>query len=256
MTSVCWNGCSFTVGEGFPENLRSTYIYDHLVSRRFSFDSTNQAKGGSSNYKIFMRSAEAILSNKYDLVFVQWSALNRLWLYPGPDCEFFTNDTKYPDFKYRDIYIDKTTVSLTKNTILLLNHDYQNIFDLIDYCCILEKLAQSRSRVIFINGLLPWCNDLIAAPDKFNFSQSLSDYTKDILDFDQRDDLEIELFMNRLHTKFLQLNLKLWVNLFDSFADNSSDTGPEGHHPGINSHQWMADQIANYLITNQLVRDT
>ena len=84
----------------------------------------------------------------------------------------------------------------------------------------------------------------------------MSDYTKDILDFDHRDDLEIELFMNRLHTKFSQLNLKLWVNMFDSFADNSSDTGPEGHHPGINSHQWMADQIANYLITNQLVRDT
>lgn len=256
MKTVCWNGCSLTVGEGFPENLRSTYIYDHLVSRRFLFDSTNQAQSGSSNHKIFMRSAEAIISNKYDLVFVQWSGLNRLWLYPGPDCEFFVNDKKYPDFKYRDIYIDKTTLSLTKNIILLLNHDYQNIVELVDYCCILEKLALSRTRVIFINGLLPWTDDLMAPINELNFNQSLSDYTKNILDFDHRSDQEIELFLNRLKTKFSQLNLKLWVNLFDSFRNNSSDRGPEGHHPGINSHQWMADQISNYLINNQLVGET
>lgn len=256
MKTVCWNGCSLTVGEGFPENLRPTYVYDHLVSRRFLFDSTNQAKAGLSNHKIFMRSAEAIISNKYDLVFVQWSGLNRLWLHPGPDCDFFTNDRKYPDFKYRDIYIDKKTLSLTKNIILLLNHDYQNIVDLVDYCCILEKLASSRTRVIFINGMLPWTNDLIAPINELNFTQSLSDYTKNILDFDHRSDQEIVLFLNRLKTKFSQLNLKLWINLFDSFEDKSTDFGPEGHHPGINSHQWLADQISNYLINNQLVVET
>lgn len=254
MKSVCWNGCSFTVGEGFPENLRNNYVYDRLVTRQFSFDSINQAQGGSSNYKIFMSSAEAVLSNKYDLIFVQWSALNRLWLYPGPDGKWFLNDKRYPDFKYRDIYIDSTTSKITKNTILLLNHDYQNIFDVVEYCCILEQLAQSRqSQVIFINGLLPWRDDLIQPTNTSDFDQSLSKYTKDILDFEHRDDAEIELFVERLKTKFSQLNLKLWVNLFDSFHDNRLDTGPQGHHPGIKSHQWMADQVSNYLIANQLI---
>ena len=250
--SVCWNGCSFTVGEGFPENLRADYVYDRIVSRQFSFDSTNQARGGSSNYKIFMASVEAILSNKYDLVFVQWSALNRLWLHPGPDSEWFLNDENRTDFKYRDLYIDSTTSRLTKNIILLLNHDYQNIFDVIDYCCILEQLARPRSRVIFINGLLPWCDDLVRPLNKSNFDQSLSKYTKDMLEFNDRDDAEIELFVDKLTTKFSQLNLNLWVNLFDSFQKNTIDLGPEGHHPGINSHQWMADQVSNYLVHNQL----
>jgi hypothetical protein len=221
------------------------------VSKKFLFDSTNQAQGGYSNYKIFMSSARAILSNKYDLVFVQWSALNRLWLYPGPDAEWFVNDEKYPVFKYRDIHINKTTLSLTKNTILLLNHDYQNIFDLVDYCCILERLAGLKSRVVFINGLLPRLNDLVNPTNKSDLDQSLSKYTKDLLDFDNRDDQEIELFLRKLRDKFSQLNLTLWVNLFDPF--HQDDVGPEGHHPGIKSHQWMADQVSNYLIDNQLI---
>jgi hypothetical protein len=253
MKSVCWNGCSFTVGEGFPENLRSTYIYNHLVTQKFLFDSVNQAKSGSSNYKIFMKSVEAVLSNKYDLIFVQWTALNRLWLYPGPDCEWFLNDEKYPDFKYRDIYIDPTTSKTIKNIMLLLNHDYQNVFDVIDYSCILEKLAGSQSRIVFINGILPWCDDLAQPTNKFMLDQTLSKYTKDLLDFDHRDDKEIELFLDQLKNKFSQLNTTLWVNLFDSFFKNSVDIGPEGHHPGIKSHQWMADKVSNYLITNQLV---
>ena len=251
--SVCWNGCSFTFGDGFPENLRDDYVYDRLVSRKFSFDSTNRAKNGSSNYKIFMKSAEAILSDKYDLVFVQWSILNRLWLSPGPDSEWFLNDEEFPDFKYRDIYIDPTTSKITKNVFLLMNHDYQNIFDVVDYCCILEQLARTRSsHVIFINGLLPWCNDLVQPMDKSDLAQSLSRYTKDLLDFDNRDDQEIELFVGKLKDKFSQLNLKLWVNLFDSFYNNQSDLGPQGHHPGTKSHRWMADQVSNYLIANQL----
>jgi len=251
--SVCWNGCSFTVGEGFSKNLRAHYVYDSLVSQQFSFDSTNQAKSGSSNYKIFMKSAEAMLSDKYDLVFVQWSVLNRLWLYPGPDSEWFLNDERYPDFKYRDIYIDSATTKITKNAILLLNHDYQNIFDVVDYCCILEELSRARSsHVIFINGLLPWCDDLVHPMYKDDLARSLSKYTKDLVDFDNRDDEEIELFATKLKDKFSQLNTKLWVNLFDSFCDNQSDVGPEGHHPGINSNQWMADQVSTYLIANQL----
>lgn len=253
MKSVCWNGCSFTAGDGFPENQISTYIYNHLVSQKFSFDSTNQARTGSSNYKIFMKSVESVLSNKYDLIFVQWTALNRLWLYPGPDCEWFVNDRKYPDFKYRDIYIDSTTSKMIKNSICLLNHDYQNIFDVVDYSCILERLAGSRSRIVFINGILPWCDDLAQPTNKFMLDQTLSDYTKDLLDFNHRDDQEIVLFLDRLKNKFSQLDPTLWVNLFDSFVKNSVDYGPEGHHPGIKSHQWMADKVSNYLITNQLV---
>jgi len=250
---VCFNGCSFTEGEGFPADQRDHAIYDRIVTRQFDLEATNISQGGSSNYTIFMRSARAIMSQLYDVVFTQWSALNRLWLSPGPDCVFFTNDNYKPDFHYRDIYLSNSDKQKFKDTVLLLNHDYQNILDLIDYCDILGKLAQhNNTQVVFINGLVPWQSDLVQ-PLTADLTSSLSDYTKSILDFDHRSDEEIIKFVQQLQNKFKQVDTKLWVNLFDSFFKNIVDRGPEGHHPGVHSHQWMATQLANYITERKIV---
>lgn len=250
--NVCFNGCSLTAGEGFPVEQRSDFIYDRLVAQQFNLGHTNIAQAGSSNYTIFMRSAQALLSRKYDIVFTQWTALNRLWLFPGPDSVFYTNDSHQPDFQYRDIYLSKSEKQKFKDTVLLLNHDWQNILDLIDYCKILVKLANNNTRVVFINGLVPWQNDLIK-PLTDDLSASLSDYTKSILDFDQRDDAEIVKFFQQLQSKFSELDKNLWVNLFDAFTDNATDIGPEGHHPGANSHRWLADQVSNYITEREII---
>lgn len=252
--NVCFDGCSFTVGEGFSETDRNIYVYDRLVSEKFNFESTNLAVSGSSNYTIFMRSADAIQSKKYNIVFTQWTALNRIWLSPGPGCYYFVNDQRFPDFKYRDLYISSKEKIKLNNNLLLLNHDYQNILDLIDYCKILNQLAQANSTtLVFINGLLPWQDDLVAAANTDNLSASLSDYTKSILDFDQRNDDEITEYFTKLQDKFTQLDKTNWVNLFLSFHSNAIDVGPQGHHPGIQSHRWMSDQISNFLNRNMML---
>ena len=249
----CFNGCSFTVGEGVPLGERINYIYTNLLAKKFRVEQQNIAIGGSSNHTIFMRSVSAIQSQKYDIVFTQWSALNRIWLYPGPDCYFFINDEKYPDFRYRDVYISKKDKQKLKETLLILNHDYQNIFELIDYCKILAQLGTvHKTKIIFINGLVPWENDLVK-PLTNDLSMSLSNYTKSILDFDNRGDHEILEYFIKLQNKFLEVDQTKWVNLFESFQKNTVDVGPEGHHPGIKSHQWMANQTANYIIENKII---
>ena len=110
---ICFNGCSFTVGEGFPLGERINYIYTNLLAKKFRVEQQNIAIGGSSNHTIFMRSV--------------------------------------------------------------------------------------------------------------------------------------------LQNKFLEVDQTKWVNLFESFQKNTIDVGPEGHHPGIKSHQWMANQIANYIIENKII---
>jgi hypothetical protein len=249
---VCFNGCSFTVGEGFPLELRDNYIYDRLVSKDYNFQSSNIAKGGSSNYRIFLRSAKAIMSKQYDIVFTQWTALNRIWFYPGPDTEYFINDG-LKEYRYRDFYLNTKEKTKLENTLRILNHDYQNIFDLVDYCQILNQLAKHNSTlVVHINGLVPWTNDLMIK-DIGNLKETLSPYTQSILDFDQRDDDEIIKYLRELQKKFSELDLSNWVNIFDSFIDHEIDIGPEGHHPGPNSHRWMADQVINYLNTSKIL---
>ena len=253
MTKVCWNGCSFTVGEGFPEHQREHYIYDRLVSKKFKFDSTNIAIGGSSNVEIFKRSAQAILDHKYDIVITQWSALNRIWFYPGPDSYFFLNDERFPDFKYRDIYLDSNTKTKLRETLLLLNHDYHNILDLISYCRILECMASTTdTKVVFINGLVPWKNDLVCNFTTMDIGNQLSNYTKSILDFDHRGDSEIIELFQTLQDNFKKLNQTQWVNLFSSMHSLAFDLGPEGHHPGIKSHELIANYISEYLTRNQI----
>ncbi len=250
--NVCFNGCSFTVGEGFPEEQRDLYIYDRLLEQHFGFSRTNIARGGSSNYTIFMRSAEAIISKKYNCVITQWSTLNRIWLHPGPDTEFFINSAS-PDFAYRHIYLGAKEKATFIDTLMMLNGDYNNILELVRYTKILEAIADSNQvKLVFINGLLPWNDDLVK-PLGNDLSKSMSAYSKELVEFDTRDDAEIIQFFQRLQDQFATLNQKLWVNLFDSFLANTQDRGPLGHHPGIKSHQWMAEKTQEFFLNNQII---
>ena len=248
---VCFNGCSFTVGEGFDPGIRDQYIYDHLISQECGFERINIAKDGSSNHEIFMRSACA-LDQGFDIMFVQWSALNRIWLYPGPDCEWSSNGS-IVEFRYREIYLDKTTQQKFKETLLMMNHDYHGLTSLVDYCNILTMLAEKHhTKIIFVNGLVPWTCDLVT-PLQSDLTNSLSHYTKKILDFDHRSDDEILGLFLALQSKVGSLDQRFWVNIFDSFQKNVVDLGPQGHHPGVRSHRAMANRIILYLNQNDLV---
>lgn len=241
---AAFHGCSFTLGEGFLVEQRPLYIYPSLVAKQLNLQHENLAQGGNSNYRIFMQAAKSLLSKNYDIVFCQWSALNRIWLYPGPDCELFSN-SENTEFRYRDIYLSPKQKRNFCDLLSLLNHDYKNIFELIDYCVILESMSKaSGTKLYHINGLVPWESDL--ASNKISID-ILSTYTKSILDFDNRCDDEIMSLFEQLHTKFQSINQSLWINLFDSFQKSIIDIGPQGHHPGIKSHEWMANKIYNYI---------
>jgi hypothetical protein len=202
MMNFAFTGCSFTYGEGFSEELRDLYIYDRLVAKHFNAADINFGMPGASNYKIFMNAASALKSENFDAVFVQWSGVNRLWLSPGPDVHVFVNDTKYPDFRYRDLYIAPKELTNFKNLLKLLNHDYQNLLDLIDYCSVLDLLAaQTQTKLIFINGLIFWKDDL-CKPLTSDLSACLCNYSKKILNFNNRDDTEIVKYFTKLQEKF------------------------------------------------------
>tara|TARA_R110000868_G_scaffold379954_1_gene645948 strand:- start:140 stop:913 length:774 start_codon:yes stop_codon:yes gene_type:complete len=252
--NACFNGCSFTWGEGFPADLREQFIYDRIISKKFNFNRTNIAKSGSSNYIIFMKTAQALKEKQYDIMFVQWSALNRLWLSPGPEAWYnVAVNEQITEYRYRDFYLGKKQKLIFEQTIAMINHDYQNILDLITYCDILINLASvNSSKIVFINGLVPWQND-IHNDLGIDLSASLSNYTKEILDFDHRDDEEIILYFNKLKQKFTELDQSKWVNLFDAFFSNVIDHAPEDNHPGIKSNSLMADKISNYLINNHIL---
>ena len=235
-------GCSMTLGEGFEPEDRAGNIYPDLVAKQFMLDHTNLSRSGASNHMIFITASKAIRSGKYDLVFCQWSGLNRLWLSPAPDAWYYVTGHGREDYRSRELIIDIKAQNQLADLVLLLNHDYLNIIYLCDYINTLDALAKANSiKLIHINGMLPWQSDLMDP------SSNLSNYTREILDVDTRDDDEIRKLFQTLQQQFATIDQTAWVNLFESFQSITHDQGPQGHHPGPKSHHAMAKQIYNYL---------
>ena len=121
-------GCSFTVGVGLDHEKNDVNNYTNIVANHCSADVKNSAVGGNSNYNIFMTAVNEILFNTPDKIFVQWSNLNRLWLYPGPNTKLVLSHTIKTDYEYRDIFYSKKELQKFTDTYHILNHDYNNEF--------------------------------------------------------------------------------------------------------------------------------
>lgn len=227
-------GCSFTYGEGLDSQIDS---YANIVADAHGASISNLGKPGNSNLNIFLTALNELLFNKPDKLFVQWTSLNRHWFYPGPDCEVALQKIIKEDFQYRDIFFPKNELQMLSNKWHLLNHDYKLILDVIMFCKVLKKID---SRVVFINGLLPWTSEI--SDTVTNFEQELSDYTKNLLDFENRTDEELHQLLQGL-----KADKENWVNKYDSMFNNIIDTGSDNQHPGIESHRQYANWITTYL---------
>jgi hypothetical protein len=244
---VAFAGCSMSRGDGFDMSYLAPEIWPNIVSQVFDFDSRNLGISGASNLRIFQTASTAILSKKYDLVFCQWTVLDRLWLSPGPDVWYFLTGDGKDSFEYRDVKLNQQEKTDLEHMITQLNHDYQNIIELVDYVNVLEDLARYHQvKIAHVNGMVPWQSDLADENTANDFS-IMSEYTRQLLNFDNRDDTEIQQLFLKLHKKFIQMNPQHWINLFDSFQSQTVDAGPLGHHPGPRSHVSMSNLVRNYL---------
>ena len=238
-----FTGCSFTVGEGLALEKADKSNYCNRVGEHYLADVTNLGQKGNSNYNIFMSAVNEMLTLKPDMLFVQWSGLNRQWLYPGPNTHVIVSAEPQADYTYRDLKFSRSQLQFFADQYQLLNHDFQNIITVVNYSNILSKLGN----VTFINGLLPWHKDIADLQTLTNPAEQFSKYTKNLLDFDTRDDRELtELFLE-LYKNIQTLNPELWVNMFNSMYSNIVDTGTDDRHPGPNSHKQYAEMIIKYL---------
>jgi hypothetical protein len=241
-------GCSFTAGTGLYDNESN---YATIVSKYFDAEVKNVATAGYGNYEIFMSVLKELLYFDSDKIFVQWSALNRLHLYPSPDTRVFLSHTVDHGFAYRGINFSQKELQKFSDMYHLLNDDYHNLITLINYSNILSKTAQFKNtEIIFINGLVPWTKEISNINTKNNYSLFLSQYTKEILDFDTRDDVEIEQFFNKLNLEVNSLDHTRWPNIFNSMLDEMIDLGNDNLHPGPASHQKYGSMLINYLESN------
>ena len=239
-------GCSFTVGVGLELEKFDPANYTNIVANYYGAESINLAQGGNSNHNIFITALNEILFNPSDKIFIQWSALHRLWLWPGPDTTVMVTDTIENDYCYRNIKYSKKELQKFIDMYKILNHDYHNLIILTNYCNILTEISKNKTQVIFINGLIPWTEE-ITDNNILSFAENLSEYSKEILEFDSRDDAELTTLFNKLNSLVTGLDKVKWVNMFNSMMQGYIDYGNDNAHPGPKSHQQYAEMIINYL---------
>lgn len=214
MSVIYFGGCSITAGTGFELEKKDPLIYPNQITS----EAINDAEGGSSNLKIFIRAAKAIIENTADSYVVQWSALHRHWLYPAPDSAVYIGA---PHEQKNDFVTQ----------FQLQNHDYGNILQLIDYTRILVNLAESHNTaIIFVNGLVNWSNDI-------NWMHSL------VSDADTGHQLFVENLINNIELA----HLDLWVNPWENMNDHKLDNAPLDEHPGPQTHLYIAQLVTQKL---------
>jgi hypothetical protein len=226
---IYFGGCSITMGAGYPTEQQDHRIYPNLVAREMRTYADNQAEGGSSNHKIFIRAAKALLDRNHDAYFVQWSALHRHWVYPSPKQGFYIGSHADNNI------VDRTFVAQYQ----LLNHDYSNIMTLIDYTRILQQMADDAGADIwFVNGMVPWTEDMLTDAEASSYAQSL---------YQGLTTAEIEDYSERLRNNLELIDWQQWINPWTSIADLQTDNAPLDTHPGPDTHTHIADMILDVI---------
>jgi len=244
---VAFVGCSLTRGDGFAMAYLAPEIWPNIISRVFNYDSRNLAITDASNLRIFQTASAAIKSKQYELIFCQWTALDRMWTSPAPNVWYCLTDDKNDSFEYQNLKLDPHEKNELTRMIKMLNHDYQNIMELVDYVNVLEDLARHHQvKLVHVNGMIPWKSDLGDATVAQDFDR-MSAYTRQVLDFDNRTDDQIKPLFETLHKKFITMNTKNWVNVFDAFIDKCQDFAPKGQYPGTRSQVIISNQVRSFI---------
>lgn len=106
--------------------------------------------------------------------------------------------------------------------------------------------------VVFVNGLVPWGKDLVQLDDPTDMYKSMSKFTKDMLEFDFKDDHEILKYYQDLNNKLVPMQDD-WINMTDAWKKNLIDRATDNLHPGEKSHRWLAEKIKQHLIDKKII---
>lgn len=226
-------GDSFTAG--YPMGLK--YSWPTILGNKLNVTVDNDSRSGSSNYRIYRRALEHIITGNYDVVILCWTALSRTELSvsntsnkPGRIHQLRAEESSPASKKF---YKNNYNVYLQYGDFLRMLISMQNI------------TKQYNTSLLMFDGLgsiprpltFKWFNDEVV-------TSQIGQYMDDNL-------------IKKKFQKLTKLNNEVEYNNFmfnDSFRhivrniiDPKEHTDP---HPGINKQYAMAELIFNYMQKN------
>jgi hypothetical protein len=234
-------GCSFSCGIGFASSLQDERIWPNLLGKKLNAEVTNVGVPAYDNPGIFLNALQEMTANKYDLILIQVTALNRVVV--SPSSHGIINLMAPVDIDYWKGRINKSDYKNFCQTFITINQDIEHWRRLQNIIITVQNLVSKGYNIKFVNGLLHWTDDF--------FKNDRSKFGDQILNVDTLPDDEIALGVELLNYDKKQIDLDLWINPFNNFwrlkTDDASSTDP---HPGINSQKIFSELIFNHLQQN------
>lgn len=259
MTSVLFSGCSYVAGYDMENEHQNPKHFSHLLAGNLfgsNYKIHNIGVGGYSNERIFLDSAQALATNKFDYAFVCWTSLHRYYCWVGLETfncvQCFTpNWTQLRDIKCNDITWTKEQLVDLGEKILLLNHSHYCIRDLVSYVNILISMAEHKgTKIYFINNILPFDQGFFDHIQGKITPTMLTEYTNELLNSHNRQDDQIDQLYHMMHEHYKEkggIQEKYWLNLYQSFSNMRIDFTQDRIHPGYKSHKQFAEFLTERI---------
>lgn len=249
-------GDSHSANSGFFQNIDKHYV--NILQKETCCNIVNLSIGGMSNNEIFQRSAEFVLTNNIkstDIFIIQWSSLHRLWIYHHDNnVDDFTIIMPTPcGFGNPSIAkkYNKLHTSYFCNDYVALKHWFTQMY-------MLETLFKSKNiQYLFVNGFNNFLSDIHQYQNQKITSlkdTTLTNKLRGLLDFDNRGDEYIIIKFNVLTALYSQLDFAHCLKFGEfHFGRDQLDFADDNGHWGVKTNAVWANEILNYLKTNNVI---
>ena len=257
MSSILFSGCSIPYGTGLELEKNDSANYCNVFANTCFKKSltTNISVPGNSNFEIFLSTSAELINSAYDYIFVGWTSYPRHIVHLGVE-EYSTKRTLMAgndllEYNGNDVSFSSKYLNDVKNKFVIMVNDHYSILEIVQYVNILTNLAKlKKTNIYFINNYCSWDENYFTQVDGEILPSNLTAYTNKILNSNNRDDTQIGMLYNKMHSDYTALGSiqeSLWLNLYQNINLNKIDVGSDGRHPGPQTHKnyglFLADRL-------------
>jgi len=241
------SGSSIADGTGFVDGINDPDTWPNQLQRKLDCELDNVSIPGYDCTGIFFLLTKKLFVSNYDLILIEIPPINRIIARPSMqsfiEISGKNNYDKLPHWHYwfREVFaISKKDWNNFCRVMIAINTNFEHWKKLIGVIVTAQILIDKGYNIKFINNDLHWDQDFFTYRDS-KFARSMLPPDNHLQD----QDLQIGLEIIEQEKKLIEL--KHWINPFNSLMKMKIDHAPDDAHPGKFSNDISSDMIIDFI---------